>query len=153
MHAACQQSAPCLPACPRPFISLRITSLAWRHERPVQGSTAALHAAAMASSNKRGLTPCHSAQVVLLPIAAGAWLNRAFPAAVQSAAPFAPLVAVACTVAVCASVLACNAAAVSAAGPALLGAIAALHMGGFGLGYAVSRAVGIPERQVGSRNL
>lgn len=90
--------------------------------------------------------------MVLLPIAAGAWLNRTFPAAVQRAAPFAPLVAVACTVAVCASVLARNAAAVTAAGPALLGAIAALHMGGFGLGYAVSRAAGVPERQVCPRN-
>lgn len=142
-----------MAACISLAITFRLTSLAWLHERPVQGSTAALHAIVVTPITSAGHTQCHTTQVVLLPIAAGAWLNRAFPAAVQRAAPFAPLVAVACTVAVCASVLARNAAAVTAAGPALLGAIAALHIGGFGLGYAVSRAAGIPERQVGPRKL
>ncbi len=96
---------------------------------------------------------CAALQVVLLPIAAGAWLNRTFPSAVRRSAPFAPLVAVGCTVAVCASVLARNAAAVTAAGPRLLGAICALHAGGFGLGYAVSRVAGVPERQARTNSI
>jgi len=35
----------------------------------------------------------------------------------------------------------------------LLGAICALHAGGFGLGYAVSRAVGVPERQARTNSI
>lgn len=86
-------------------------------------------------------------QVVLIPIATGAWLNHQFPKQVARASPFAPLLAVSMTVLICASIIAVNAAAVSTAGPRLLGGVAALHSGGFLLGYWMSRFLGLAERQ------
>jgi BASS family bile acid:Na+ symporter len=81
-------------------------------------------------------------QVVLLPVAAGAALNRAFPRAVAAAAPAAALAAVSLIAAICGSVVARNAGALAAAGPRLLAALALLHGGGFALGYAGAKAFG-----------
>jgi len=47
--------------------------------------------------------------------------------------------------AICGSVIANNAAAVLSAGPRLLAAVAALHAGGFFLGYSISKILGLPE--------
>ena len=68
-------------------------------------------------------------QVVLVPVVLGAALNQNFPKAVTRTAPFAPLVAVIAVVLIVASVMAQNAAAVTLAGPKLIGAIIALHSG------------------------
>ncbi|KAK9842367.1 hypothetical protein WJX84_007287 [Apatococcus fuscideae] len=92
-------------------------------------------------------------QVVVLPVLSGAWLNQQFPRAVKRAAPFAPLVAVVMVALICASIVAQNAAAVKTAGLQLLAAICALHLGGFGLGYFVSRGLGIPERQARTNSI
>jgi BASS family bile acid:Na+ symporter len=81
-------------------------------------------------------------QVVLLPVAAGAALNRAFPRAVAAAAPAAALAAVSLIAAICGSVVARSAGALAAAGPRLLAALALLHGGGFALGYAGAKAFG-----------
>jgi predicted Na+-dependent transporter len=89
---------------------------------------------------------CRLPQVVLLPVVAGAAVNTAFPKQVASLAPLSALSAVVLIALICGSVMAQNAAAVLAAGPQLLGAVAALHAGGFFAGYAISRALGIPER-------
>ncbi|KAK9850081.1 hypothetical protein WJX84_006183 [Apatococcus fuscideae] len=78
-------------------------------------------------------------QVVVIPVLGGACLNQQFPRVVKRAAPFAPLVAVVMVALICASIVAQNAAAVKTAGLHLIGAILALHMGGFALGYGVSR--------------
>ena len=72
---------------------------------------------------------CGCCQVVLVPVVLGAALNQNFPQAVTRTAPFAPLVAVIAVVLIVASVMAQNAAAVTLAGPTLIGAIIALHTG------------------------
>ena len=64
-----------------------------------------------------------------MPVVLGAALNQSFPRAVKQTAPYAPLVAVAAVVLIVASVMAQNAAAVTLAGPRLVGAIVALHTG------------------------
>jgi BASS family bile acid:Na+ symporter len=68
-------------------------------------------------------------QVVLIPIALGAFLNRVLPRAMARLSPFAPLLASAMTVLVSASIISQNAAAVRAAGPRLILAVASLHNG------------------------
>ena len=98
-------------------------------------------------------TRATTAQVVLLPIAAGAWLNHSFPGAMRRAAPFAPLLAASMTVLVSARIIAQHAAAMWQAGPRLLAAVFALHLGGFVLGYAVSRLLRVPERQARTNSI
>ncbi|PRW60740.1 putative sodium metabolite cotransporter chloroplastic [Chlorella sorokiniana] len=85
-------------------------------------------------------------QVVLLPVLVGAAINTFFHKQVEVLAPFSALSAVVLIALICGSVVAQNAAAVVQAGPKLLAAIFLLHAGGFFFGYALSRAVGIPER-------
>ncbi len=70
-------------------------------------------------------------QVVLVPIALGAFLNWALPRAMARLSPFAPLLASAMTVLVSASIVAQNAAAVRVAGPRLILAVALLHAGAY----------------------
>jgi BASS family bile acid:Na+ symporter len=81
-------------------------------------------------------------QVVVLPVLAGAWLNRVAPRAVSRVQSVLPLVSVLVIALICASVIGANAGAVRAAGLSLLGAIFGLHAGGFALGYAVARLTG-----------
>lgn len=78
-------------------------------------------------------------QVVVLPVALGVWLKRLAPGAVGKAGAVLPLVSVVVVALICASIIGANAGAVQAAGGRLLGAVAALHAGGFGLGWAVVR--------------
>eukprot|EP00891_Asterochloris_glomerata_P006302 jgi/Astpho2/6302/e_gw1.00089.16.1_t len=92
-------------------------------------------------------------QVVLAPVVLGAVLNQKAPRLVRFTAPFAPLVAVSMVVLVVASVMSQNAAAVKCAGPQLLGAVVALHTGGFALGYLVSKALGVPERSARTNSI
>ena len=68
-------------------------------------------------------------QVVLAPVAAGAWLNMSFPRAMKRLSPFAPLLAASMTILISASIVAQNAAAIRAAGPQLVIAVVCLHLG------------------------
>ena len=85
-------------------------------------------------------------QVVLLPVLLGAALNQTFPKQVERLAPISALSAVLLIAFICGSVIASNAAAVAAAGPKLLLAVALLHSGGFALGYTLSKVLGMPEK-------
>lgn len=87
-----------------------------------------------------------TSQVVLLPVALGTLLNRMFPASVAKIAPFTPALAVAMVATICACVMAQTSSAVRQAGAGILLAVAALHVGGFALGYLASRAFGIEEK-------
>jgi len=81
-------------------------------------------------------------QVVVLPVAAGVAVNRLVPRAVRAVLPVAPLVSVIAIALVCASIIGQNAAAVRAAGPRLLVAVAAVHALGFGVGQLAGRILG-----------
>lgn len=94
------------------------------------------------------LDPClrSSAQVVLAPVVLGVLLNRYFPEQVARVAVISPLIASLTVALICASVVGRNAATVMLAGPTLLLSLLFLHSGGFTLGYAASKALGLPER-------
>ena len=116
-----------------------------------------------------------TASVVLAPVALGAAAAAAFPKLVRRFAPFAPLVAVAATVAVCGTVIArsaevllaslralvnglgggASAAASSAAGGSMaLPAAVLLHLLGFASGYFVSKHLcGLPEKQARTNSI
>lgn len=85
-------------------------------------------------------------QVVLLPVALGAFLNHSFPAAVRRIAPFSPLICVATVALLVGSIIGNQAVFVKQASWSLLAAVVTLHAGGFLLGYLVSRAAGAPEK-------
>ena len=84
-------------------------------------------------------------KVVLVPVFAGVALRKYAPDAIARVAPYCPLFAVATVALICGSVIGSSAAAIQAAGPALLAAVCALHCAGFALGYAASRGVGFAE--------
>lgn len=93
-------------------------------------------------------------QVVLLPLLAGVAIREVFPAAVAPLRPLCTLAGAALLAASLGSyvahasafVAATGAAAVAhAAWPRLLAAVTALHAAGFALGYALPRAMGLPE--------
>jgi predicted Na+-dependent transporter len=68
-------------------------------------------------------------QVVLVPVALGAYLNQTLPGVMWRLTPFAPIMAATMTVLVSSSIVAQNAAAVQAAGLRLIAAVVALHLG------------------------
>lgn len=68
-------------------------------------------------------------QVVLAPVAAGAWLNMSFPGVMRRLSPFAPLLAASMTILVSSSIIAQNAAALKSAGWQLFLAVITLHLG------------------------
>ena len=75
----------------------------------------------------------------------GIALNQFFPRAVALVAPYAPTVAVFMVALTVATVMAQAAGAVMQAGWFLLRVCCTLHAGGFALGYAVSRGLGLKE--------
>jgi BASS family bile acid:Na+ symporter len=81
-------------------------------------------------------------QVVVLPVAAGVAINRWLPGVVRTVMPVAPLVSVLTIALVCASIIGQNAAAVTASGPRLLGAVVLVHAIGFGVGYLFAWLLG-----------
>lgn len=84
-------------------------------------------------------------QVVLAPVLLGALANQRFPGAVARLSRFTPAVATLLVAVIVATTLAHSAAAVKASSLQLLRAVATLHAGGFLLGYAASRALGLSE--------
>lgn len=118
-----------------------------------------------------------TASVVLAPVAVGAGAAAAFPNLVKRFAPFAPLVAVAATVAVCGTVIArssevllaslglafggagvgsgaASSAAAGAGGSRAVPAAVLLHLLGFASGYIVSKFLcGLPEKQARTNSI
>jgi BASS family bile acid:Na+ symporter len=86
-----------------------------------------------------------TAKVVLLPVLAGTTLLHFFPKAVQKVLPAAPLLSVITIAMICATIIGLNAGPLRESGLRLLGAVAALHSGGFALGYLLGRALGYDQ--------
>jgi len=85
-------------------------------------------------------------QVVIIPVVAGVVLNRVFPQAVKTMLPVAPLVSVLAIAMICASIIGQRADEVKdSVGPLMLG-VALLHVGGFTLGYGLTRLMKLPIR-------
>ena len=85
--------------------------------------------------------------VVIAPVLLGVMINHAAPRPiVERAAVVAPPLATGVVALVVSSVIARNSQGVIAAGSPLLAALFVLHGGGFFLGYAISRALGVGER-------
>jgi bile acid:Na+ symporter, BASS family len=80
--------------------------------------------------------------VVLLPVLVGALVNHAVPRVVARTQSILPLLAVIVIALICSSIIGQSAGAVRASAGRLLGAVAALHAGGFALGYVVARVTG-----------
>lgn len=77
-------------------------------------------------------------QVVIAPVLAGILLNRFAPRLVGAVNPLAPLVSVLVIALICGSIIGSNAQALRETALVLLGAVALLHAGGFGLGYLLA---------------
>ncbi|MEO1495835.1 MAG: bile acid:sodium symporter family protein [Planctomycetota bacterium] len=84
-------------------------------------------------------------QVVLLPIVLGIALHHLAPRLVRRVTPVAPLVSVVVIALICANIIGRNAEQVMTHGGQLVAAVAALHAGGFALGYAVAWFWGYDE--------
>lgn len=85
-------------------------------------------------------------QVVIIPVALGVALNRGWPRLTRKIQPASPLVSVLAIALICASIIGQSAEAVKASAGSLLAAVALLHVGGFALGYGLTRVCGFPTR-------
>ncbi len=86
-------------------------------------------------------------QVVLIPVALGVVLNRFFPRAVKRVLPVAPLVSVIVIALICACIIGLRVDEVKASAGKLIVAVALLHVGGFALGYTLSRLLKLPSKR------
>ncbi|MDF2375645.1 MAG: bile acid:sodium symporter family protein [Verrucomicrobiales bacterium] len=84
-------------------------------------------------------------QVVLLPLTLGLLANRFLPRLSGTVKPYSPFVSVVAIVLIVASIIGAQREIILEAGWRLLAAPALLHVGGFGLGYLVARALGLAE--------
>jgi len=87
-------------------------------------------------------------QVVLIPVWLGLLANRFIPKTSQRFSKLSPLISVIAIVLIVSSVIGQNREIILTAGWRLLLAPALLHLGGFGLGYAVARLFRLPEESV-----
>lgn len=92
-----------------------------------------------------------TAQVVLLPVALGALVAAKAPQAAKAVEPFAPATGVVLVALICGSVVASSAGTLAGGATAvpfgrLVGALASMHLVGFGLGYVLASLAGLPER-------
>ncbi|MCC5025300.1 MAG: bile acid:sodium symporter [Candidatus Synoicihabitans palmerolidicus] len=83
-------------------------------------------------------------QVVIIPVALGAILNRFWPRAVKAVLPVAPLVSVVAIAMICASIISQRGEEVKASAGTLMMAVALLHLGGFAIGYGLARVMKLP---------
>ena len=83
-------------------------------------------------------------QVVIAPVVLGLGINTYLPTLSARVSAFTPLLCVILVALICGSVIGQTASSLIAAGPALLGAVVSLHLGGFVLGYTVPRLLGYP---------
>jgi len=86
-----------------------------------------------------------TAQVVVIPVAAGVVVNRLLPEASRAVQPVAPLASALLIAMVCASIVGQNADAIRSSAGRLLGAVVLLHGIGFALGYGFARMLGSRE--------
>ena len=86
-------------------------------------------------------------QVVFIPVALGVGLNRFFPRGVKKLLPVAPLISVIVIALICACIIGLRVEEVKASAGKLLAAVALLHLGGFALGYTLSRLLKLPEKR------
>jgi bile acid:Na+ symporter, BASS family len=86
-------------------------------------------------------------QVVFIPVAAGVILNQFFPRTVKKALPVAPLVSVIVIALICACIIGLRVDEVKASVGPLLAAVALLHIGGFALGYGLSKLLQLPAKR------
>jgi BASS family bile acid:Na+ symporter len=87
-------------------------------------------------------------QVIVVPVTAGLLLNRYAPRLVRAVSPVTPLVSVIFIAFICASIIGANAETIKATALKLFGAVALLHVGGFGLGYVFARVLGYRDAVV-----
>ena len=80
-------------------------------------------------------------QVVIVPVVAGLTLRRYAPGLTHKILPVAPLVSVVLITMIVASIIGASRAAIIESGLLLIGAVFALHVCGFGLGYILTRAL------------
>lgn len=85
-----------------------------------------------------------TAQVVLLPLVAGALLKKAFPRAIAAILIVLPLISVLGITGICAGVVAANAHALVSVGPRLVAAIAAMHTLGGLAGFFLAKLFRLP---------
>lgn len=83
-------------------------------------------------------------QVVFIPVALGVILNRFFPKVVKQVLPVAPLISVLVIALICASIIGLRVEEVKASAGRLLAAVALLHVGGFALGFGLSKLLKLP---------
>ncbi len=84
-------------------------------------------------------------QVVLLPVAGGLLLRRYAPRLSRHLLPYGPFTAVVLITLIVASIIGASREAILDSAGMLIAAVACLHIGGFGLGYALSRLLGRAE--------
>lgn len=84
-------------------------------------------------------------KVVLLPVTLGLLANRYMPKFSETVRPFSPFVSVVAIVLIVASIIGQQREVILESGWRLLAAPALLHIGGFGLGYLVSKLWRLPE--------
>lgn len=84
-------------------------------------------------------------QVVLIPLTLGLLANQFLPRVSAAVKPFSPFVSVVAIVLIVASIIGAQREIILEAGWRLLAAPALLHIGGFGLGYAVARLCCLAE--------
>ncbi|QXP92778.1 bile acid:sodium symporter family protein [Methylococcus capsulatus] len=87
-------------------------------------------------------------QVIVMPVTAGLLLNRYAPRLVRTVSPVTPLVSVIFIAFICANIIGANADVIKSAALKLFGAVALLHVGGFGLGYVFARVLGYRDAVV-----
>ena len=83
----------------------------------------------------------NTVQVVLLPVGGGVFIRWQFPAASHRLVPVAPLAAVIAITLIVGSIIGSGQQQVLEAGPRLVAAVLALHLGGFIFGYVLGRLV------------
>ncbi|GMH36054.1 hypothetical protein BSKO_03922 [Bryopsis sp. KO-2023] len=85
-------------------------------------------------------------QVVLIPVVIGVALRSMFPGMVTKISKVAPLMGVILTSMIDGAIVAQNAAGIVSSGVAALLGCSVLHLGGFGLGYGLSKSLGFEEQ-------
>lgn len=83
--------------------------------------------------------------IVLVPVVAGTLLNRLFPRAAEQVNAVLPLVAIVLVILIVGGIVGGARAQIAAHAGVLLAATFVLHACGFGLGYALARALGLAE--------
>ncbi|KAF6259620.1 sodium bile acid symporter family-domain-containing protein [Scenedesmus sp. NREL 46B-D3] len=85
-------------------------------------------------------------KLVLAPVIVGTAANQLFPRAVQRLRIYTPLLATVAVVMIVGSMISTNVAVVSLSGFSIITAVLTLHSCGFGLGFFISKGLGLSDR-------